>query len=76
MECDYAIAHGTLTSLSEQQLVACSGAYGNDVVLVVGIMMHGIMLQKKVVYVLKVVIVILQKMVLVKHQVVVQNIMH
>jgi cathepsin L len=29
-ECQYAIAHGTLNSLSEQQLVDCSGSYGND----------------------------------------------
>jgi len=29
LECDYAIKTGVLTSLSEQQLVDCSGSYGN-----------------------------------------------
>jgi len=29
MECDYAIKNGQLRSLSEQQLVDCSGSYGN-----------------------------------------------
>jgi len=30
LECDYAIKTGSLTSLSEQQLVDCSSSYGND----------------------------------------------